>query len=189
MRNKYTLEQIEFIKNNVNNRVKDLTLLFNEKFNSNLKEYQIASIKSKYNLKSGIKTPVNKGKKQEEYMTKEQIEKCKKTQFKKGHSLNEKPIGTEKIKNGFVYIKIAPKTWKPKHFWVWEQTHEKIKENQCLMFLDGNKLNCSLENLKLISKKEMLILNLNKMYYSNKESNESALLIVKIMDKIKKQKL
>ncbi|MET0752591.1 MAG: HNH endonuclease signature motif containing protein [Pyrinomonadaceae bacterium] len=67
-------------------------------------------------------------------------------------------VGAERINNkGCVEVKVADcKFWKLKHRIVWEAAHGTLPEKAKLYFIDGNKLNCSLENLTLsrIVKKE-----------------------------------
>lgn len=118
-------------------------------------------------FKKGI-IPVNKGKKQSEYMSPETIEKTKATRFKKGHvPENKLSVGSITIrsygknyKNGpnykVKYIKIAEGSfdWVPLHIYNWLQSGQDIPEGFVLAFKDGNQLNPELENLHLISMKE-----------------------------------
>ena len=93
-RHRYTSEENNFLINNVKKMtLKELTSQFNKKFGWNLSESAIANRKNKLGLKSGItggqfqkgQTPFNKGKKWDEYMTKEGQKNSKKTQFKEGN--------------------------------------------------------------------------------------------------------
>ena len=71
--------------------------------------------------------------------------------FKKGHRpWNIKPIGEERITNaGFIEVKIAqPDCWKLKHLVVWEEIHGTLPENHTIDFIDGNRQNARLENLR-----------------------------------------
>ena len=90
--------------------------------------------------------------------------------FKKGHvPANRKPLGTERIdvKDGFIQIKIAekdpytglPTRYKNKHVWLWEQQHGPVPPGMVVAFTDGNKQNCKLSNLMLITRAELLRLN------------------------------
>jgi len=90
--------------------------------------------------------------------------------FKKGQvPATVKPIGSERIcpKDGYMLVKIAEQNpytghktrYKAKHIVVWEKANGKIPEGHVLMFLDGDKLNCSLSNLICISRQEQLLLN------------------------------
>ena len=82
--------------------------------------------------------------------------------YKHGHcplSWHTKPIGSErKDKDGYVRV-LTPKGEKLKHHIVWEQSHEPIKSDECLMFLDGNRENCDINNLYLMKRKYMGAMN------------------------------
>ena len=58
-------------------------------------------------------------------------------------------------KTGYVYIKVSDDAkMVMKHRWVWEQAHGPIPKGYNIMFRDGNRLNCSLDNLELVSRGE-----------------------------------
>jgi len=110
--------------------------------------------------------PANKGKKQAEYMTPEQIAKTVPTRFKKGQKpKNSKPVGYERItKDGYIEVKIQePNVFKLKHRVVWENCFGKIPKGHNVQFKDGNPLNTMPENLYLISRSEQLRTK-NSMY-------------------------
>lgn len=100
-------------------------------------------------------TPPNKGKRQEDFMSPEGIERTKPTRFKKGHAPhNTKPVGYERIdtKDGYVFIKVAEgKPMVLKHRYIWEQYNGIVPDGYCVAFRDGNRLNCDISNLFLIS--------------------------------------
>lgn len=100
--------------------------------------------------------PFNKGKKEQEFRSQEAIERCRTTQFKPGHRPhNARPEGYESVRNGNVYIKVKGESrMRPKHRYVWEQHYGPVPEGMCVTFRDGNKLNCSIENLLLITESE-----------------------------------
>ena len=102
-------------------------------------------------------TPWNKGMTERQMRNADAIERCRKTQFKAGQKpYNTKPIGYEHInKDGYVAIKVADgKPMMLKHRWVWQQEHGEIPHGMVVTFRDGNRLNCSLDNLELISRTE-----------------------------------
>ena len=82
-----------------------------------------------------------------------------------------------------------PNTWELKHRAVWEKEYGKIPNNHIIIFLDGDKLNCSIENLMLVSRSELLILNRNKMLTDDAVMNHTAAILAKLIDTSnKKQK-
>lgn len=54
----------------------------------------------------------------------------------------------------YYFIRIASCKWEFYHRWLWEQHHGKIPKSYVVVFRDGNKLNCTIENLACMSKSE-----------------------------------
>lgn len=100
-------------------------------------------------------------------MSKEAIEKSKKTRFKKGnipHNTHEDGNGaivSRKDKSGryYKYIRTSLGVWELYHRVLWEKEHGEIPDSHVIMFIDGNSENVCLENLKLISKTEHMYRN------------------------------
>lgn len=95
--------------------------------------------------------------------------------FENGISKTRLPIGTEKIFNGFIYIKISDKkgskhkstyheNWVAKHRYIWEKVNGKIPDGYIICFKDGNRLNCDISNLYLATNSESSILRINNVY-------------------------
>lgn len=184
---RYTDEMIIFLKNNAPGKsYKEITELFNKTFNLEKTINQLSTLFKRHKIKTGTyKTfakgniPHNKGKKG--------VGGWEPTQFKKGHiPINYKPIGSERIdKDGYILIKVAdPNKWRFKHRILWEKKHGKIPTNYVLIFSDGNKLNVDLDNLMLVSRRELLIMNKGKLIANSKELTESGLLLAKVKIKI-----
>ena len=102
--------------------------------------------------------PANKGKRIEEFMTAEGIAASSRTRFKRGQKPhNTKPIGHERIdpKDGYVFIKVSDdKPMVLKHRYVWEQHNGAVPDGYCIAFRDGNRQNCDIGNLYLISRED-----------------------------------
>ena len=102
--------------------------------------------------------PRNKGKRQEDFMSAEGIERTKATRFKRGQKPhNTKPIGHERIdpKYGYVFIKVSDdKSMVLKHRYVWEQHNGAVPDGYCIAFRDGNRQNCDISNLYLLSRED-----------------------------------
>lgn len=101
--------------------------------------------------------PFNKGKEEREFRSRDAIERCRATQFKPGHiSHNTRPVGYESIHcDGYVYIKVeSGKKMQLKHRYVWQQRHGEIPQGMCIAFRDGNRQNCDISNLMLITEAE-----------------------------------
>ena len=166
--------------------VKEIQKMMNEKFNYDYTKGQIKGALSRYKLKTGFDgrfakghTPMNKGTKG--------MSKANKTSFKKGHTpLNYRPIGSERINvDGYVEIKIAdPNVWKLKHRVIWEQHYGPIPNHQPIIFLDRNKSNLDINNLAMVTNRQLLFLNGNKLIKSDAELTKTAINIAKIKEKI-----
>ena len=201
MKHIYTDKEDLFFKENVKGiSLKELTKRFNKKFNLNLSESAIANRKNKLHIFSGIKggqfkkghIPCNKGKKQIEYMSLEAIERTKATRFKKGHiPSNHRDIDSERVtRDGYTEIKIQDgnlnKNWILKHRYIYEQNFGKIPNGHNVIFLDGNKQNFELSNLKLVSKAEVLIMNQSNLFTNDKKLTETGVNIAKVINKTQK---
>ena len=150
--------------------------------------YKINNISTKYGLKKDIEfiaevarknmqredhpakqywikkntAPPNKGKKQTEYMTPEAIAKTAKTRFKKGNTPhNHKSVGYQRItQDGYIEVKTEePNIFKLKHRLVWEKEFGEIPAGNNIQFKDGNRLNCELENLYIITRADQVNIN------------------------------
>ena len=101
--------------------------------------------------------PANKGMRQEDFMSREGIERSSRTRFKPGQlPHNTKPIGYERLDdNGYVYIKVSmEQKMVLKHRYVWEQHNGAVPDGYCICFRDGNRQNCDISNLYLLSREE-----------------------------------
>jgi len=123
------------------------------------KAYEISGTKSKergsaFWFKKGD-TPINKGKKQSDFMTPDVIERTKRTRYKKGHMPgNRKAVGYERLSiDGYVYVKTKDGAgrfnWVLKHRLLYEQNNGPIPTNSIVEFADGDTMNFDIENLVL----------------------------------------
>ena len=183
----------QFILDNYKGRYnQELADLFNQKFNTNITSRTIKSYKANNKLNSGLsgkfrkgQTPHNKGKK----MPKEVYEKVKHTMFAKGNvPPNHRPVGSERIsKDGYIEVKVAePNKWRLKQRVVYEEAKGKIPEGCTIIFLDGNKRNFDIDNLRCITRSELLYLNCNGLNNSN-EITETGILMARL-DRTKNKK-
>ncbi len=93
------------------------------------------------------------------------------------------PVGSEVIKDdGYWWVKVAePNKWKQKHVLLWEKEHGKKPEGTVLMFLDGDHMNVSLDNLRLITLNENVRLNQKHWRFKDRaELQETALNIARL---------
>lgn len=203
---KWQEEIVEWLKENVPGRtVKEVVSLiktqdFEEKYGMIFTEANIKGAISRYHIKSGLdgrfkkgQTPHNKGGK----MSKEQYEKCKATMFQKGNTpKNSMEIGAYTYIDGYLAKKVKEKGKQRERFEfvhraVWEENYGKIPHGHIVIFLDGNKDNCAIENLALINRREHAILNKQRLRFNNAESTKVGITIAKLrlaaLDRIKQK--
>ena len=99
--------------------------------------------------------PFTKGRRQEDYCTPEAIARSARTRFKVGNKpKNWRPIGSERVTvDGYCEIKVEEglRGWRLKHRIEWEKHHGKVPKGYRLSFRDGDKQNCDIGNLYLVS--------------------------------------
>jgi hypothetical protein len=150
--------------------LKELTVLFNDKFGMDKTLSAIKNLILSYGIQSG-----------------------RTGRFRKGYiPANIKPLGHERVdKYGFILIKVAEKNphtgaftrYKLKQVNVWEKAYGPVSEGMVVAFKDCDKTNFEPENLMLISQAELL--NLNKRSYKDMpiDLKPSVLLLAKLQVK------
>ena len=192
---KYTKEIVDFLEKNIEGTsYKEITDKFNTLFHESVTFEAMKGLLQRKGLKNGVNGKFEKGHIPHNKSYKGVCYKgCEKSWFQKGNvPKNYRPIGSERItKDGYIEIKVKdPNEWQLKHRVLWENQHGKIPENHILIFLDGNRLNCSIENLKLVSRSELLILNRRKLLTDDADINNTAAILAKVIDMSnKKQKI
>jgi len=108
----------------------------------------------------------NKGRKQTEYMTPEAIERTKATRFKKGSvPHNTKWDGAERVsKDGYIEVRVSQGVYKFKHVLAWERKKGPVPKGFIVTFKDGDKTNCNINNLELMSRAENMLRNSRHKY-------------------------
>lgn len=92
-----------------------------------------------------------------------------KTSFKKGQvPANIKPLYYERIsKDGYIEIKVpepnpytgAPTRFRLKHIWLWEKANGPVPKAHAVVFKDGDRLNCELDNLDCVHRRVLQQMN------------------------------
>lgn len=202
----YSDEQIKFIADNIKGRShREMAIMFNEHFGTDFPASAISSLTFRHGLKNerdcrilagvlaeGIgkayrfkpgMTPWNKGKKG--------TGGWEPTQFKKGQiPRNYRPVGSERVNvYGYIEVKVAdPRTWKLKQVVVWEAANGPIPAGHCLLFADGDKLNVMLDNLLLVSRRELAVMNKKGLISNNAELTRAGVMVADIYLKIGERK-
>lgn len=192
---KYTEAEREFMREYVpGHSYKEIQEAFTEKFGWDISRKQVSAYIKNNNLNTGRTgcfekghIPANKGQK----MSPEVYEKIKRTMFKKGDMpVNHRPVGSERItRDGYIEVKVAePNKWKLKHRCVWENENGKIPNGHAILFLDGNKLNVDISNMKLVKRSELLIMNRYDLYGADAQLTEAATNLAKLIDATNRKK-
>jgi len=188
---RYTKEQKEFlIKNNYMKSSQELADLFEKEFNIKLTRAQIKSFRGNNKLDSGLTGRFEKGNVSWNKGTKG-LTHANKTSFKKGNRPhNYRPVGSERITvDGFVEIKIAdPNKWDLKSRVIYQEKYGKIPKGYKIIYLDGNRLNLDINNLRAVSYEEELIMNTKGYRFNNAELTNTGHILSQIESKIRKLK-
>lgn len=153
---KYEEKHLQYFRENYKDMpIKLLVKNFNEIFGTEKTPKQIASLLKRHKIQSGRTGHYVKGTPPWNTGTKGmKTGSC--TSFKKGHRpKNWCPIGTERYttKDKFIKVKTGePNIWTMKHHLVWESVNGKIPNGMVLIFKDGNRENCNIDNLDLVSR-------------------------------------
>ena len=99
-----------------------------------------------------------------------------------------KPIGsTRKTKGGYVEVKAADsRRWKLLHRLVWEKEHGPVPSGHVVIFGDGNKSNVCLENLLLVSRAQLAMLNKFNLLGKSSEITKTGIIAANLRLKMAK---
>lgn len=204
---KYPQGMYEFIRDNswgVSSA--KMAEMCNEKFGTEWTSTGMKQFRQRHGIKSGETgwfqkghAPGNKGKKLEEYVGPERAAEIKKriapTQFKKGEPpANELPVGAIVVNSqGFKLRKRQMEgdlweRWEFLHRAVWREHNGPIPDGMMVIFRDGNRLNCDISNLALISKSENAALNKRKLRSEDPDLTDVGINLVRLNFAVKEAK-
>lgn len=166
----------------------EIMLAFREKFGVELTSSQVKNFKAQHRIRSGTyggrfykgQPSHNKGKK----LPDDVYQRIKATMFKKGNvPKNHRPVGSERVNtDGYIEVKVAePNKWRAKQRVVWEEmTGEKLTSNDVIIFLNGDKMNLSADNLYKLTRAELVRYNYDHLYCNDRGISLAAAAIAKI---------
>lgn len=147
----YTPEELKFIRRNIKGRSYiEMVKLFNKHFSPKISLQQLETLTYKHGIYNGMGTlngypPHNKGKKHPPELG------------------NYRPIGSKRIvtyeNRDYIEIKTGHSTWQRKHVVIWEKVNGKVPKGHVVIFADGNTFNFALDNLMLVSRGELGVMN------------------------------
>ena len=200
---KYTEEEHAFLQSFIpGHTYKEIVAEYNKRFKEPITESRVKGYMSNHKINNGLtgrfkkgNVPFNKGKKGWSAPGTER------TRFKKRHlPANTKPISYERItKDGYIEVKIKMRpshpgcndNFKLKHRLVWEEAHGPIPKGCNIIFLDGNRQNCDIENLAIVTKAEHQQMTRRGLRSAIPQITETGILIARVgvaSQKAKKKK-
>ena len=182
---KYTQEEKEFLREFVpGHSYKEIQQAFTDKFKWDITLGQIRDYIHNNHLNTGRTGRFEKGHISCNKGKKIHHNGIKEWWFKKGHiPKNLRRVGAERINvDGYIEIKTEAtkisQKWKLKHRMIWEQENGEIPQGYVIIFKDGNKLNTDIDNLMLVSRKVLAVMNKSRLYKSG--YRETAALIAEL---------
>lgn len=176
MGRRYTVEQLEWIKERINDfsNYAEMAKSFNEKFKDNRTDQGIMSTATR---KLKLNKTFNSG------------------QWSMTLKKDEVPLGTIRhSSNGVTYIKVKlvganrPKFsgykkpyWLPLQMKIYQDKYGEIQDNEMVIFLDCNRNNFDIDNLYCIDRRVSAILAKNKWYSSNPKITKTGIMYAKLI--------
>ena len=105
----------------------------------------------------------------------------------RGNQGDNVPIGTERVKSdGMVQVKIAKDRWEYKQRLIYSQYHNiELTSDDYIIFLDQDRTNFDINNLKRVSRRESSVLSNQKLFYKNAKLTETGIDVAKLIIKAK----
>lgn len=145
-------------------RLQEFTEAFNRLFGTQLTKFALVTRCTVWGISAGSDGHFAKGNRPHNKGIKGwTAQGTERTRFKKGHRPKSTvPVGTEIVNSyGYTKVKVSePNVWKHKHVMAWEKRHGlPVPKNCVVLFMDGDKANMADDNLVLISRAELAVLN------------------------------
>lgn len=170
---RWTPEEIEFIRLCVRkNPVKDVPDLYLKTYGRRISHDQVKGVMARYGIKTGRtgrfapgNRPWNDGLKGWKSGGRSVETRFKPGELRGAAKSRLQPLGAERLtKNGVRQRKIRmdgppQRRWKSVHSLLWEEHNGPIPSGHVVIFIDGDHDNITLDNLALVSRAELAILN------------------------------
>lgn len=196
----YTEEQAAFIRSRYREvPIDTLTDEFNARFGTDKSLVQIRAFTRNHAIRSGRTGRFEKGHKTWNAGTKGVMKPNSGSFYKGQPPPRMRPVGHERIcsKDGYILVKVAeanpytgyPERYRAKHLVVWEQAHGPVPDKHVVIFVDGDKTNCALENLRCVHRRVHCWLNKQGLRDVPAQAIDSAIAMarvrLKIVDRVK----
>jgi len=157
--------------------------MFNKKFHLKLSLKQFEKLTYKHGITNGV------GKWKKGHIPWSKGKKCI---WGRKYFRSKYPLGTERInKEGFVEIKTSYHkhyNYERKHVVIWEKANGKIPKGHVVIFADKNRQNFDLNNLMLISRAELAVMNRNGFIFNNIDLTKTGKVIADLIMAIAKRR-
>lgn len=195
---RFTPKMLDFLREGYRRlSLADLAAAFNREFGTDRSEVSIRAATRNHNMKSGRTGLFKPGHISWNTGMKgyQAGGRAVETQFKKGErhgaaQHNYKPIGSTRIsKDGYIERKVTDdhpvpaRRWIGEHRLVWEAANGPVPDGHVVVFLDGDKLNVNLENLRCVPRGVLATLNKLGMNETSGEARKAAILTAEVMNK------
>lgn len=195
---RYSPEMLDFLREGYKRlSLAELTAAFNQKFGTDKPESSIRGATRNHKMKSGRTGMFQPGHKSWNAGMKgyQPGGRAFETQFKKGEmhgaaQHNYRPIGSTRIsKDGYIERKVTDdhpvpaRRWIGEHHLVWEAANGPIPDGHVVVFLDGDKLNTDLENLRCVPRGVLATMNKLGLNETSGEARKAAILTSEVMNK------
>lgn len=191
MRFSYTPEMLAFLRKGYREMsLADLTEAFNREFGTDRSETSVRGALRNHKIRSGRTGQFYTG------QPRVPGSGCKvpnRTSFKKGRpaheSANYVPIGTTRVTgDGYIERKVTDdrslvpaRRWVMEHRLVWEAAHGEIPEGHVIVFLDGDRQNLDLENLRCVPRGVLQYMNKMGLSDTTGEARKAAILTAEVV--------
>lgn len=158
----FTESQIDFLKVSFPSMSRlELTAALNAKFQTSFKPSQVIAFTKNHGITSGRTGHFKKGQVPFNAGTKGLMKRNSGT-FNKGNTPhNHVPVGSTTVDTeGYHKTKVAePNVWEHTHRMLYEKTHGPIPKTCVVVFIDGDRSNVVVENLELIDRGDLAVMN------------------------------
>ena len=154
-RHKWTNEEIQYLRDNASGKLlNELTSMFNNKFGYKLTPTQVRGALGRNGIRMGTRASWTVD------------------------------IGTEYLNPaGYTEIKISKDKWVFKHTHIYEKHFGKIQEGNHVIFLDGDKTNFNIDNLKEVTKAQLVVMNRHGLRSNDAELTRTGIYIADLIIK------
>ena len=168
----------------------EMSMLARDELGISMTPAQVKAFRKNHKIASGRTgrferghVPFTKGKRQEEFMSRDGLERARATRFQRGNRpQNWLPVGTVAQKSdGYLWIKTAePDKWMQYQRWVWIQAGRTIPAGCRVTFLDGDNRNFALDNLAVVTNGENAMMTTRHLRFGSGQIGQVGLDIAKV---------